>query len=57
MREYIENGARLGWLIDPQTRRAHVYRANGSVDALEDPPFLDGESVLAGFRLDLARIW
>lgn len=57
MREYIENGARLGWLIDPQTRRVHVYRANGSVDALDDPSSLDGEDVLAGFRLELARIW
>jgi Uma2 family endonuclease len=57
MREYIENGARLGWLIDRQERRVHVYRANGSVDVLEHPSALDGEDVLSGFRLELARIW
>lgn len=57
MREYIENGARLGWLIDPQARRVHVHRANGSVGVLEDASGLDGEDVLEGFRLELTRIW
>ncbi|HCF28623.1 MAG TPA: hypothetical protein DEV81_15790, partial [Cyanobacteria bacterium UBA11049] len=28
MQEYINNGARLGWLIDPQTRRVEIYRPN-----------------------------
>ena len=57
MREYMENGAVLGWLIDRHARRVHVYRANGSVDVLENPTHLTGESVLPGFRLDLARVW
>ena len=37
MREYIENGARLGWLIDPKNKRVHIYRIDGEVETLENP--------------------
>jgi Uma2 family endonuclease len=37
MEEYINNGAELGWLIDPLERRIHVYRAGGAPELLEDP--------------------
>lgn len=57
LREYIENGARLGWLIDPETRRAHIHRPNEPVQVLEDPDSLSGDPVLPGFILDLRRIW
>ncbi|MDP9487283.1 MAG: Uma2 family endonuclease [Actinomycetota bacterium] len=57
LREYIENGARLGWLIDPETRRAHIHRSNEPVQVLEDPDSLSGDPVLPGFILDLRRIW
>lgn len=57
LREYIENGARLGWLIDPETRRAHIYRPNEPVQDLEDPDSLSGDPVLPGFVLDLKPIW
>lgn len=57
MREYVENGLRLGWLIDPEERQAFVYRADGAAAHLEHPEALSGENVLPGFRLDLAPIW
>ena len=57
MREYIENGARLGWLIDPQTRRVEIYRPGCDLEVLEQPEALSGEEVLPGFRLPLTRIW
>ncbi len=57
MREYIENGARLGWLIDPTEKKVHVYRANKSVEVLENPKTVSGEDVLQGFELDLMEIW
>jgi Uma2 family endonuclease len=57
MREYLENGLRLGWLIDPFARRVYVYRPGADVDVLEDPAGVDGGPVLPGFRLDLSRIW
>ena len=57
MAEYIANGARLGWLIDPLEKQAFVYRPDTPVEHLKAPATLCGEPVLAGFTLDLARIW
>ena len=56
MRLYLENGALLGWLIDPPNRRVFVYRA-GQVDPerLDNPTTLSGEDVLPGFVFDVAR--
>ena len=57
MQEYMENGARLGWLIDPFQRRVHVYRPGQPVEVLEDPATVAGEDVLPGFDLNLSEIW
>lgn len=56
MQEYIDNGARLGWLIDTETRRVEIYRPNRDVEILENPATLLGEGVLPGFVLDLSSI-
>ena len=60
MREYRNNGARLGWLIDPQTPLVEIYRPAVEVEtlnfSLDEPPTLSGEDVLPGFVLDLAPI-
>jgi Uma2 family endonuclease len=57
MQEYIENGAHLGWLLDPEFRRVHVYRPGEAPQVLENPDKLSGEPVLPGFVLDLSTIW
>jgi Uma2 family endonuclease len=57
MQEYISNGARLGWLIDPRNRRVEIYRPHQAVEILESPTSLSGEDVLPGFILQLARIF
>ena len=57
MAEYIENGVRLGWLIDPQNRRVYVYRPGQPVETLENPATVSGEAVLPGFVLNLQDIW
>ena len=57
MEEYLENGTRLGWLVDPQLRQVHIYRPGQPVEVLEAPDSVSGESVLQGFALDLGRIW
>jgi Uma2 family endonuclease len=57
MGEYINNGARLGWLIDPQNRRVEIYRAHREVEVWENPTELSGEGVLPGFVLNLKRVW
>lgn len=57
MREYMDNGARLGWLINPQDRTALIYRLGQSVVVLQSPTSLSGEDLLPGFVLDLQRIF
>ena len=59
MEEYMENGARLGWLIDPldPLRRVYVYRPGAEVEILERPETLSGEPELPGFTLDLKPVW
>ena len=57
MEEYIANGARLGWLIDPQTRRVHTYRPDSQVQTLENLDTISADPVLPGFTLDLREIW
>lgn len=56
MREYRDNGVRLGWLIDPQSRRVEIYRQDQEVEVLQSPATLLGEDVLPGFVLDLQGI-
>lgn len=57
MAEYIKNGARLGWLIDPLDKQVFVYRPDAPVEHLLNPATLSGDPVLTGFTLDLARVW
>ncbi len=57
MKEYIENGVRLGWLIDPYKKRVHVYRGDKTVEILENAQKISGENVLKDFELDLTEIW
>ncbi len=57
MQEYLENGARLGWLINPQNQQVEIYRPGQEVEILEHPIELSGENVLPGFILNLRRIW
>ena len=56
MQEYIDNGARLGWLIDAETRQVEIYRPNQDVELLENPLALSGEDVLPGFVLDMVQM-
>lgn len=55
--EYMANGARLGWLLDPDARRVYVYRPNAPVQRLDNPEEVSGDPVLPGFMLDLREIW
>ncbi|MEA5523039.1 Uma2 family endonuclease [Limnoraphis robusta] len=57
MKEYINNGAKLGWLIDPQKKRVEIYRLELAVEVLENPAELSGEGVLTGFVLNFRRVW
>lgn len=59
MEEYIANGARLGWLIDPvdPRQRVYVYRPDNPVEILEGPDTVSGDPELPGFVLDMKPVW
>ena len=57
MQEYMDNGALLGWLIDPIERTARIYRAGATEpELLNDPETLDGEDVLPGFTFGVRQL-
>ena len=57
MAEYMDNGVRLGWLLDPANRTVEIYRPGQDVEVLYQPATVSGEPVLPGFELNLEEIW
>ena len=57
MDEYMENGARLGLLIDPLQKRVHIYRPGAIVQVYENPDTVSTEPELPGFILNMKDIW
>ena len=57
MEEYIENGAQLGWLIDPLEKKVYIYRPDVKVEVLNHPASISGEPLLKGLKLDLRSIF
>jgi Uma2 family endonuclease len=57
MQEYLDNGTRLGWLINRKTREVEIYRQGQAVEILTNPESLSGESILSQFVLELDSIW
>jgi Uma2 family endonuclease len=57
MRIWIANGAQLAWLIDPSRQTVEIYRPGREPEILEGGSCIEGEGPVAGFVLDLARIW
>jgi Uma2 family endonuclease len=57
MQVYMDNGIRLGWLIDPFNCHIHVYQPGKQTELLESPESVSNEVVLPLFRLDLKPIW
>ena len=56
MQEYIENGTRLGWLINVEAKQVEIYRPLKDVEILENPKTITDEDVLPGFVFDLKPI-
>lgn len=57
MREWVANGAQLGWLIDPENRSVAVYRPEGQAETRTGIDSIAGEGPVSGFVLDLSIIW
>jgi Uma2 family endonuclease len=53
MQEYINNGVRLGWLVDPIDRTVTIYRSSRAPEELENPTSVAGEGPITGFVLQL----
>ena len=56
MLEYIDNGAKLAWLIDPYESKVHIYQSDNA-KVLDKPKNVSASPLLEGFSLDLTRIW
>jgi Uma2 family endonuclease len=57
MQQYMNNGVKLGWLIDRKQRRVYVYRPGVPVEQLDNPETVSGSPELPGFVLKLGEIW
>ncbi len=57
MREYVENGAQLGWLIDPSEKKVYVYRQGVEAEILDHPSKVSGEPLLKEFVLNVEKLW
>ena len=53
----MKNGASLGWLIDRQNQQVHLYRPDREPEILDQPIAVHGDPELAGFTLQMAKIW
>lgn len=53
MEEYLYNGLRLGWLINPQDGEVETYRLQQPVEVVKIPCLLSGENVLPNFELEI----
>ncbi len=57
MQEYLDNGVKLGWLIEPSAKIVEIYRLGKQVEVLNNPSSISGEDILPGFTLDLIEIF
>ena len=57
MKEYLDNGVKLGWLIEPKSKTVEIYRKDQLLEVLYNPQSLSGEDVLPGFILNLTNIF
>lgn len=55
--DWMEQGVRLGWLIDPKAEKVHIYREDGSIEIVKSfDGVLSGEDVMPGFTFDLNKL-
>lgn len=56
MDDWMANGCRLGWLIDPDEQKTYTYRPGQETEEVDGLGQLSGENVLPGFVLDLTTL-
>ena len=57
MKEYMSNGVRLGWLINPEDRQVEIYCLGKAREILENPDNVANNDILPGLVIRLDTIW
>jgi Uma2 family endonuclease len=57
MRMWLANGAEVAWLVDPSRKAVEVYRPGREAEVLEGGSAVEGDGPVAGFVLELGRVW
>ncbi len=57
MAEYMSNGVRLGWLINPEDKQVEIYSLGKAKKVLDHPDTLANDDVLPGLVIELETIW
>ena len=56
MKEYVNCGVKLGWLINPDDQQVEIYRLGKNPEILDNPQSLSGEDVMPNLIVDLSEI-
>lgn len=54
---YLDAGTQLVWIVRPKQKRVEIHRADGTSQLLSQTETLQGENVVPGFALPVARIF
>ena len=46
MQEYMDNGVKLGWLINTEKKQVEIYRQGQEKEVLDNPQTLSGDDIL-----------
>jgi len=57
VRDYVDAGARLVWVVASEATTATISRADGSARLLRETDHLDGEDLLPGLSIPLAEVF
>ena len=57
MEEYMSNGVRLGWLINPEDKIVEVYLPENVKEVLDYPKTIANDDILPGLVVELDTIW
>ena len=57
MQLWLENGAKLAWLVDPIDANIAIYRPGQSSELLDHPELVKADGPVDGFELRCPRLW
>ena len=57
MREYMNCGVKLGWLINPDDQQVEIYRHGQDKEVLDNPQTLSGENIMPNLVVSLEEIF